>query len=336
MNMNMLKKTICIGALVIASSMSLAAAIAGSVSQDSSKDTSDSALLETLPGFVSEFATVNGTKIHYVTGGKGNPIFLLPGWPETWWSYHKIMPQLAKDHRVVVVDIRGMGSSDKPDAGYEKKNMSKDVYELAKKMGYEKIDVLGHDIGAQVAYAIAANYPQMTKTLTLLDVPPSDEGLYKWPILPSVGTFGDKIDADHPFAWWFAFHQVKKMPEELLAGRVQIEQEWFFRYLLKDENAIDARDRAVYANAYNTKDAIRAGNAWYQAFPQDIVDHKGYGDLSMPVLAIGGPGFNWLKGTLEPKVPNLKLVHMEDSGHFIAEEKPEETVKILKEFLGGK
>ena len=334
--MNIVKKLICTIALVFVTSVSISAAIAESEANSTNENIDDSVLLQSVPGFKSYFATVNGVKIHYVSGGKGEPLFLLPGWPETWWSYHKIMPKLASSYRVVVVDIRGMGASDKPDSGYEKKNMAKDVYELANQLGYENINVLGHDIGAQVAFAFAANYPKMTKTLTLLDVPPVDDGLYKWPILPGVGTFGDKIDPDHPFAWWFAFHQVKNMPEELLAGRVQIEQDWFFRYLLKDESAIDERDRAVYASAYNSKEAIRAGNAWYQAFPQDIVDDRDYGILLMPVLAIGGPGYNWLKGTLESKVKNLKLIHMEDSGHFIAEERPEATISAVQDFLHGK
>jgi len=75
---------------------------------------------------------------------------------------------------------------------------------------------------------------------------------------------------DHPYLWWFAFNQVKGLPEELLEGRASVVQAWFFRYMLKDEGAIDARDRAVYARAYSSRDAIRAGNAWYQAFSQDI------------------------------------------------------------------
>lgn len=93
---------------------------------------SDAALVRSLPGFENGQAEVNGTRIHYVTGGKGTPLFLLPGWPETWWEYHQIMPALAKEFRVIVVDIRGMGSSAKPASGYDKKMMARDVYELAK------------------------------------------------------------------------------------------------------------------------------------------------------------------------------------------------------------
>ena len=148
-----------------------------------------------------------------------------------------------------------------------------------------------------------------------------------------MGTFGDKIDERTPFAWWFAFHQVKGLPEKMLAGRARIEQEWFFTYLMKDESALSPLDRSVYANAYNSADAIRAGNAWYQAFPQDIVDEKTYAQLTMPVLGIAGPGYGWLSSTLAAKASNARTVKLDNSGHFMAEEAPQETTRLMLEFL---
>ena len=112
-----------------------------------------------------------------------------------------------------------------------------------------------------------------------------------------------------------------------------IEHNWFFRYLTFDESAIGEKDRAVYAAAYNCRDCIRAGNAWYQAFTQDVIDEAEYGKLEMPVLALGGPGYTWLKATLTKKAPNLRVELVEGSGHFIPEEKPEATVRYLLEFL---
>lgn len=98
-------------------------------------DVSDAALVRTLPGFESRFATVNGVRLHFVTGGNGDPVLLLPGWPETWWSYRKIMPELAKRYRVISVDIRGMGASDKPAGGYDKKTMAADIDALVRHLG---------------------------------------------------------------------------------------------------------------------------------------------------------------------------------------------------------
>ncbi|HTD06028.1 alpha/beta hydrolase [Undibacterium sp.] len=324
-------RTLSAAALVTAALASPGSAMAQSVKY-SKGSTSDATLVKSLPGFSNATAQVNGTTIHYVIGGKGEPLVLLPGWPETWWSFHKIMPELAQHYQVIVVDLRGMGSSAKPAVGYDKKNMAKDIHELLEKLGHDKAYIAGHDIGAQVAWSFAANYPQSTEKLVMMDVPHSDEGLYSWPLVPALNTFGDKIDENHAFAWWFAFHQVKGLPEKMLAGRAHLEQEWFFTYLMKDESALSPVDRSVYANAYNSADAIRAGNAWYQAFPQDIADQKSYQKLTMPVLGLAGPGYGWLNASLTAKATNAHTIHM-DSGHFMQEEAQQETTRLMLDFL---
>lgn len=297
------------------------------------KDLTDEALVKQLPGFKNGYATVNGIKLHYVAGGQGELLILLPGWPETWWTYHKMMPELAKKYKVVSVDLRGMGTSDKPLTGYDKKTMAKDIYELVHQLGYEKAAVAGHDIGSNVAFSYAANHPDGTSKLIMLDVPHPEQGLMSIPLLPVKGTFGDKLDEMHPYLWWFAFHQVKGLPEKLLEGRVHLLQEWFFKYLLVDESAVSTFDRAIYANAYDKPDAIRAGNAWYQGFPQDIEDDATYSKLQMPVLALAGPGYNWMKAVLETKTTNLKIYKVEGSGHFLQEEKPEALLSYINDFL---
>lgn len=295
--------------------------------------TSDPALVRTLPGFVSRYATVNGIRLHYVAGGTGPLLVLLPGWPETWWSYHRIMPQLAASHRVVAVDLRGMGGSAKPADGYDKKTMASDIAALVTQLGYREADVVGHDIGAMVAFSLAANHRELVRKLVMLDVAHPSDGYLKLPLLPAAGTFGDKLDEDHPYLWWFAFHQVKGLPEKLLEGRAGIEQEWFFHYMLKNEKAIDARDRAVYAAAYASRDAIRASNGWYQAFGQDIADDGTYAPLTIPVLGLGGPGFPRLKAALDMKAPGSVTHRIDGSGHFIAEEAPEVLLRHLRDFL---
>jgi pimeloyl-ACP methyl ester carboxylesterase len=295
---------------------------------------SDTVLVRSLPGFKSGYAEVNGIQLHYVAGGKGQPLVLLPGWPETWWEFHKIMPELAKHYHVIAVDLRGMGGSSRPRDGYDKKTMAEDIYQLVRLLGYDKAYIAGHDIGSMVAYSFAANHPEATQKLVLMDVPPADNGLMKWPLLPENGTFGDKIDENHAFAWWFAFHQVKGLPEKILAGgRIRLEQDTIFTYLLKDDSSIGSLDRNVYAAAYTSADAIRAGDAWYQAFPQDIIDDETYKKLEMPVLALAGPGYNWMNAVMTAKATDVKVVKIPDCGHFIPEEKPEVAVKYLVEFF---
>ena len=295
--------------------------------------TSDTQLVKQLAGFTNYYTEVNGVRLHYVAGGKGEPLILLPGWPETWWSYRKMMPTLAEHYHVIVVDLRGMGGSGKPLSGYEKKNMAKDVHELVRYLGYQQVYICGHDIGSMVAFSFAANFPEATSKLVMLDIPHPDTDWYKIPMIPEPGRITDKIDADHAFQWWFAFHQVKGMTEELMAGRVHIEHDWIFRYLLYKEEAVTAFDKKVYVEAYDSKDGIRGGYAWYRAFGQDIEDSKSYGQLSIPVLGIGGPAYGRLHKSLSARAANLTMKKLEGCGHFIPEEAPEQTVDNMIEFL---
>ena len=311
-----------------------AAERAATGNNNASSHTSDAALVRSLPGFKNGYADVNGTRLHYVAGGNGPPLVLLPGWPETWWEFHLIMPTLALRYRVIAVDLRGMGGSSKPQSGYDKKNMAEDIYQLVRLLGYDKVNVAGHDIGSMVAFSFAANHPDATLKLALLDVPHPDEFFSEIRMLPELGKFGAKIDDEHPgYPWWFAFHQVKGLPEKVLEGRFQSYQSFLFDYLLKDSNSIGLRDRAIYAAAYSSADAIRAGDAWYQTFPQDIIDSKTYRKLEMPVLGLGSTGYTWLKAAVTPKATNFRLVKVENSGHFMQEEQPEFVARTLVEFF---
>jgi pimeloyl-ACP methyl ester carboxylesterase len=298
-------------------------------------DVSDAALVKSLPGFRNGYAEVNGVRLHYVVGGTGDPLVLLPGWPETWWTFHKIMPALAKQHTVIAVDLRGMGASSRPADGYDKKTMAADIHELVQSLGYDKATIAGHDIGSAVAFAYAENYPQATDKLVMMELPHPDDSLLTFPLLPAQGTFGDKLGSSRPYLWWFAFNQVNGLPEKLLAGHIRVEQDWLFKYFLVDENAVDVRDRAVYERAYNSADAIRASNAWYQTLTQDVSDYKRYGTLQMPVLAMGGPAYGWMKKVVSQKTANLTAVNVENSGHFVQEEQPEFVTKTMLSFLQG-
>ncbi len=150
---------------------------------------SDEELIKKFPGFTNKYETVNGIQLHYVEGGSGAPLLCLPGWPQTWYSFHTIAPELSKKFKVIIVDIRGMGSSDKPESGYDKKNMAKDIYELIQKIGLEKVSLLGHDIGGMVATSFAFNYPESIEKLILMDGSHPSEGMMQMPLMPAIGYF---------------------------------------------------------------------------------------------------------------------------------------------------
>ena len=110
-------------------------------------------------GFKHQYAMVNGVKIHYVTGGKGEPLLLVHGFGQNWYMWNRLLPELSKHFTVIAPDLRGVGESDKPAGGYDKKNMAVDMHELMTKLGYQHINLAGHDIGMIVAYAYAAQFP---------------------------------------------------------------------------------------------------------------------------------------------------------------------------------
>jgi pimeloyl-ACP methyl ester carboxylesterase len=288
---------------------------------------SDQELIKNLPDFTNQYAEINDIKLHYVEGGKGEPLILIPGWPETWWSYHKVMPLLSSKYRVIVVDLRGMGSSDKPPVGYDKKTMAKDVYELTQKLGYSSINICGHDIGAHVAFSFAANYPEATGKLIMLDTPHPDESMYQLPMLPIPGLI-------YTYPWWLAFNQVKELPEVLLAGRMRLVIDWVFNALLRNANNITDFDKSAYSQSYDTPGGIRSSNSWYQAFTQDIQDIKTYPKINLPTIGIAcDSNFEMLSGFLTKFCTDFRMEKIEDSGHFLLSEQPLDVASCIKGFL---
>ncbi|GAB3461140.1 alpha/beta hydrolase [Streptomonospora sediminis] len=292
----------------------------------------DAALADSLDGgFSSHEAEVNGTRLHYVEGGAGEPLVLIGGWLQTWWQWRKVMPALARRYRVIAVDIRGMGSSAKPAGGYDKKTMARDIYELVGHLGLPAVTIAGHDIGGMVAYAFAANHPEATTKLVLLDAPHPDAVWSEFKLLP-----GPDQDVNASFPWWVAFNQVHGLPEQLFDGRMRLVIDWLFDTYTNDPGSIDEHSRQIYARAYSSTDAIRAGAAWYQAFNRDIADERAYGPMTAPTLALGGSGSNYalLRHVLPAKGPDIDVVEVADTGHYIPEERPQLLVDALVGFLG--
>jgi pimeloyl-ACP methyl ester carboxylesterase len=303
----------------------LSATATGSLLMATGVPTAAAATPQRLPGFRHGYATVNGVRLHYVDGGHGDPVVLLPGWPRTWWEFHKIMPALAANRRVIAVDLRGMGESAKPATGYDKKTMAADIAALIARLGLGRADVIGSDIGSMVAFSLAANHPDRVRRLVMIDVMHPQEGLNQLTLLPQPGQF---------HLWWFAFNQVAGVPEQLLAGRARVLVDHLCDLMLLDQDAVTDRDRAIYARAYDTAAAIRAGNGWYQAFAQDIADDRTYAPVTPPVLALVAPPNYDLVSTLLPtKAEHAEVVRIDGTGHYVVEEQPDAVLSHLAQRL---
>lgn len=295
---------------------------------------SDEELIKHLPGFTNHYAEVNGVKLHYVEGGTGAPLICLPGWPQTWYSYRSVAIELSKIYRIIIVDIRGMGNSEKPVSGFDKKTMAKDIMELIKALHLEKVNIIGHDIGGMVAMSLAFNHPQYIEKLIIADGMHPNEGMMQMPLMPAPGTFTEKMDANMPYAWWMSFKEVKGLPEQILKGRFRYLIDWLFQYVMIEDAKMSELERAVYAAAYNDKESIRAANAWYQSFTEDMEDAKSYQPLSMPVLGIGSyVSYNYMKMAMPYVCKNSNLKGILNSGHYMFEEHPEIVIDLIKNFL---
>lgn len=290
---------------------------------------SDSELAASLEGeFTSEYAEVNGVRLHYVAGGAGEPLVLLPGWPETWWEYRKIMPELARRYRVYAVDIRGMGGSDKPSSGYEKKAMASDIRQLVRHLGHEKVNIAGHGIGSMVAFSYAAQYPEATRKLAMLNTTHIDQSYYEFRIMP-------RPTDPPPHRWWLAFNLVADFPEQILAGRYHHMVNYMFGLSLLNPDAVSERDRDIYANAYSSAEAIRASKAWFQSYQQDIEDFYSYGKVSVPMLGLAYGGFfEYMQKVLPTQGVDVRVAEVQDSRNYLAEEQPEAVIRELADFFG--
>ncbi|MBO0359043.1 alpha/beta hydrolase [Hymenobacter sp. BT186] len=305
-----------------------------SVPVSSQDQYSDQELVKKLPGFTNHYVSVNGIRLHYVEGGSGQPLICLPGWPQTWYSFHPVATQLAQRYRVILLDIRGMGSTEKPATGYDKKTMAQDVYALTQLLNLPKVTLMGHDIGGMVAMSFAFNYPEATAKLILLDGSHPSEGMRHMAMLPAPGTFEAKMDGNNPYMWWMAFNQIKELPEQLLAGRFRYLLDWLFKYVMIDERHMTEFDREVYAAAYNQPESIRAATAWYQAFNQDMADASTYPRLTMPVLGIASyVAYNHMNMGLPYVAENVQVVGLLDSGHYMFEEKPDLVLEAVFNFM---
>ncbi|MGW3867030.1 alpha/beta fold hydrolase, partial [Streptomyces sp. NPDC005047] len=170
-------------------------------------------------GFRHEFADVDGVRMHYVKGGSGTPVVLIHGWPQTWYGWWPIMPELAKHHTVYAVDLPGLGDSTGSPSGYDKATLARYVHELvADRLGLRDARVVGHDLGAAVAFQYASQFPDDTARLGYLDLP-----------LP-----GPAIDASayRSLSWHIAFHTQRRVPEAVVGDDVREYLALFYPKLL--------------------------------------------------------------------------------------------------------
>jgi haloacetate dehalogenase len=291
-------------------------------------------------GFTCQTTPVNGVEISYFTGGHGAPIVLLHGYPQNKAIWHKIASTLAKTYTVVAPDLRGYGDSSKPDASNEdhsiycKRTSALDIVTLTERLDLGPFHIVGHDRGARVAHRMALDHPKRVKSLTSLDV------------MPTQAAF-DNMDSELAFAWfhWHLMRQPYPLPEQLIGNSAGAYFDFLMERWCATAGAISPEAHDHYKRQFCDPETIHATCAEYRSVALDLehdeVDrgHK----LACSVLAIWGANTAKRPGWQTGKDLDILAAwrdraedvegHALDCGHFIPEEKPEELQELLLNFF---
>src|SRR5229473_2003279 len=274
---------------------------------------------------VARDAEVQGVKLHYLTSGHGAPLLLLHGYAETSQMWRPLMPSLAEKFTVIAPDLPGIGDSEIPADGLDMKTAAIRIHALAKSLGVEKARVVGHDIGLMVAYAYAAQFPAEVDKLVVMDA-----------FLPGVAGWENVYN--NPGVWHFRFNG--PTPEALVRGRERTYFEHFWNDFASNKTrSIPEADRIAYTAAYARPGRMRAAWAYFVSFQQAATDFAelSRAKLTMPVLAMGGEKANGDALGKQAKLvaTNVETLVLPDTGHWVMEERPRETMDALMRFLGA-
>lgn len=275
------------------------------------------------PEFATRQIETGDATIHVRTAGAGPAVLLLHGYGETGDMWVPMAIDLAKDHTVVVPDLRGLGLSSKPATGYDKKSQAVDMARVLDALKIARADVVAHDIGNMVAFALAAQYPDRVTKLAVIDAP-----------IPGIGPWEEVLK--NPLLWHFRFGGPDM--ERLVAGRERIYLDRFWNEFSATAARFSEEAREHYSRLYALPGAMHSGFAQFAAFDRDAADNQAFvlkGKLPMPVLAVGGEkSFGAMMATvMRFAASDVREAVVPDSGHWIMEENPQATIRIIRDFL---
>jgi len=265
----------------------------------------------------------DGATIHVRVGGKGPAVVMLHGFGDTGDMWAPLAAALIHDHTVIIPDLRGMGLSSQPEGGYDKKTQAQDIAQVMDRLHIDKADLVTHDIGNMVGYALAAQYPARVSRWVVMDAP-----------LPGIGAWEKQLQ--NPKVWHFNFRGPDV--ERLVKGRERIYLDRFYNELSANPKAIDEATRAHYAALYARPGAMHAAFNQFAAFSQDAIDNPAFlakGKLKMPVLAIGGEQSygSAIADDIRFVADDVTSAVIPNAGHWLMEEQTATTVATIKGWL---
>ena len=282
--------------------------------------------------FTHHSITANGVLLHYVTLGEGEPVLLLPGWPESWYAWRAVMKELATSGRMVVaLDPRGYGDSAKPAAGYDLHTAAEDIHAFIAVTGLARpggIDVVSHDLGTYIAYAHADAFPADVRRLVLSEA-----------VIPgSLINSGIPTDAQNVKTWHMAFNRLNDLPEVLVQGHERAYLTWLFNNKAVKTWMIDPASVDEYVRVFTIPGTARADFAYFQEVFSDAgvaqMKERLSRKLTMPVLALGGEGGVGLDAlrSMQVAATDVRGSELEGCGHYLPEECPVEFARRVQQF----
>lgn len=280
------------------------------------------------PGFTHHMQGAPGNRLHYVIGGQGDPVLLVPGWPQTWYAWRKIMPALAEKHTVVAVDPPGLGDSDKPAGGYDTRAVAQRLHDFTRALGWDGLHFVGHDVGVWIGYPYARLFPEQVRKLVLIDA--------TVPGIVPKETYAFE-QARISKNWHFFFLAMPDLAEALLTGRERAFLAWLFQSKSANVDWLDARALDEYVRCYGALGAWRAAASYYRGLFEDMAQNQALAQapLKMPVMAMGGgAALGAMMGRMMAEVANDVTGVVAPCGHYVPEEAPDFLVRHLRDFLG--
>ncbi|MEV4664018.1 alpha/beta hydrolase [Micromonospora echinofusca] len=254
--------------------------------------------------------TVDGATLRYTVSGSGSPLVLLHGWPQTSWAWHEVLPTLARQHTVITFDLPGLGASTVPAGGYDKATTARRIRQAVNQLGFTQVALLGHDLGAMVAYNYARDFPTEVSRIGVVESP-----------LPGFG-----LENFYGVSWHFLFNaSPAPIPERIMDNE---DVPTYLGMLFDRTQHPEAIDRSVYHRAYSDPAKRTAGYEYYRALKADAADNQAQAQakrLTMPVLAMGaqavfGPA---VAASYQQVAADVRTVVAPDTGHWIPEENPD-------------
>ena len=270
----------------------------------------------------------NGINVHYVSGGKGEPIILLHGWPEDWYEWRKVMLLLQDKYTVYAVDLRGWGKTEKPANGYTLDTLAEDLNQFIIALNLQNVHLVGHDWGAPISAAFTALHEEKVKSLTLIEAS-----------LNGTGAGGEKLlnfsDKWTPL-WFFPFLATPDLAEDMINGNEKIFYTWILKHMTPHPELVFTSEDIQHYIQTNTNPQLTKATCRYYKNILDSTHPKQLAkQLSIPVMVVGGEKSlgQWMIDAVKNSfAPQAKGVIIKDCGHVVPEEKPKELAQLIIDF----